>query len=490
MLQMRRTSCRTPPRYRLCAHGLSLALAITGATVTGVEAQSEYHWSDQFGNRSTLLNGTMIGSVSDLGAVFYNPGRLAQLDRPGFLITAEAIEWNTVKIESGTGEDLELEQDNFRFLPSIVAGLFSLPFLEGHKFAYSILARRKSETDLHVAIEAQEDLIAPLPGEEHYLGAWESEGKLTETWVGITWAHEISPKISLGVSTFGTYLGRNQRIELDVRTVPVDGDPFILIRSRDYRSDSYGVLWKAGVAADFEPFRAGLSITTPRITLFGDGSIRFEDLLTVPDPAVVDPGVVPRVTGFHEEELDVSSHTPWAIGGGVSWVAERFVFHVSGEWYAGVPQYQVMAADTIRSQSSGELTEYRVMDELKAVFNFGTGLEWQVSDALSAYGSVAWDHSSAPEDPLRPFAFGDSVSVSTAQADAIRLGTGASLETRWIDLTAGFSFGSTKETLGHPLIAADSGLPGPIPAGAELALRRDRWRFLLGFSIPYVGIEG
>lgn len=487
---MRRISCRTPPRYWLCARGLSLALAVTGATVTGVEAQSEYHWADQFGNRSTLLNGTMIGSVSDLGAVFYNPGRLAQLDRPGFLITAEAIEWNTVKIESGTGEDLELEQDNFRFLPSIVAGLFSLPFLEGHKFAYSVLVRRKGASDLQVATEAQQDLIAQLPGEEHYLGAWESEGKLTETWVGISWAHEISPKISLGVSTFGTYLGRNQRIELDVRTVPVDGDPFILIRSRDYRSDSYGLLWKAGVAADFKPFRAGLSITTPRITLFGAGSIRLEDLLTVPDPSGVDPGVEPRVTRFREEDLAVSSHTPWAIGGGASWVAERWAFHVSGEWYSGVPQYQVMAADTIRSQSSGELTEYRVMDELKAVFNFGAGLEWQVSDAFSAYGSVAWDNSAAPGDPFQPFAFGDSVSISIAQADALRLGSGVSLETRWIDLTAGFSFGGTKETLGNPLIAADSGLTGPIPVDAELALRRDRWRLLLGFSFPYVGIEG
>ena len=92
-------------RSRLPAVSGAVLLTLVLAPTPG-GAQSEYHWSDQFGNRSTLLNGTMIGGVSDLGAVFYNPGRLAQLDRPGFLLTAEAFEVNHVELEGGSGTDL------------------------------------------------------------------------------------------------------------------------------------------------------------------------------------------------------------------------------------------------------------------------------------------------------------------------------------------------------------------------------------------------
>ena len=33
-------------------------------------AQEAHYWSEQFGNRSMLLGGAVIGSVFDLGAVF------------------------------------------------------------------------------------------------------------------------------------------------------------------------------------------------------------------------------------------------------------------------------------------------------------------------------------------------------------------------------------------------------------------------------------
>ena len=151
-------------------------------------------------------------------------------------------------MEFRKGETDELEQIHFRGVPSLVAGLFTLPFLPGHRFAYSFLTRRRSEADLLHTTEVELDLIPQLPGEESFIGTWESAGKLDENWVGLSWAHELSPKVSIGVSTFGTYLGRKKRFELDVRTVPTTGDPAVHIRSREYRFSSYSLLWKAGLA--------------------------------------------------------------------------------------------------------------------------------------------------------------------------------------------------------------------------------------------------
>ena len=162
------------------------------------------------------------------------------------------------------------------------------------------------------------------------------------------------------------------------------------------------------------------------------------------------------------------------------------MIHASGEWYSGVSQYQIMEVDSARSQSSGDFQEYHVLDELKPVFNFGAGIEWQVSDAFSVYGSLVRDGSAAPENLSHPFAFGNQVSNSLTQADRFHLGAGVSLEAKWIDFTAGLNYGAMNEGLENPLngTGPDPGIALPIEPDLTLSTRR--WRFLVGFSIPMV----
>ena len=44
---------------------------------TQLFTQENNYWNIQYGTRSTLLGGAVIGSVSDLSATFYNPGAIA-----------------------------------------------------------------------------------------------------------------------------------------------------------------------------------------------------------------------------------------------------------------------------------------------------------------------------------------------------------------------------------------------------------------------------
>lgn len=462
--------------------GVSCALAATPRPGT---AQSEYHWSDQFGNKSTLLNGTVIGGVSDLGAVFYNPGRLAQLRRPGFLLTGEAFEVNRVEVRVGEQDLDKVKQATVRGVPSLVAGMFTLPFLPGHRFAYSFLTRRRSGFDLFLPMEAHQDLLPEVPGQETLVGSWESVSSLDENWVGISWAHDLSPRMSVGVSTFGTYLGRKRRVELNARAVTEPGDASTFSRLREYRFRSYGLLWKAGLAADLAPFRLGLSITTPGITALGTGSIRYENLVISPDTGPATPEK-DEVVVFRETGLKTATHSPASVGAGVSWIGQRAEIHLSGEWYSGVPRYRILGVDSIPSQSSADLVEYHVVDELRSIFNFGAGMEWQVSETFSAYGSIITDASSAPEDPYLPLAFGDLVSNSASQADGFHLGAGVSLEVSWIDLTAGITYGSTRETMENPVDTAGQELGQWIATAQPIRITRQRLRFLLGFTIPMV----
>jgi hypothetical protein len=448
-------------------------------------AQGEYHWSDQFGNKSTLLNGTVIAGVSDLGAVFYNPGRLAQILRPEFLLTAEAFEMTQVEAMAGTGEKDQIEQVKIRGLPSLVSGVFTLPSLPGHRFAYSFLTRRHSDSNLLSTSKEEGDFYPDIPGQEIYLGSWETVSKLDEKWVGITWARPISPRVSLGLSTFMTYRGRTRRVETNDRVVTGGGEASVVSRFREYRFSSYGLVWKGGVAVERNGFRVGLTATTPEITPLGSGSVRYEDLFVRPGtPGAGSPADVAVL--FHEKGLKTRTHSPISLGAGVSWIISRGEIHLGGEWYSGVSRYRVLGADSIPGPISGEAYAYEVVDELKPVFNIGLGIEWQVSQALSAYGSLIRDASAASGDLPSPFSFESQVGSSIFNGDGFHAGGGLSVESRWVHLTAGATYGEVRGKMERPFGSAtmDSGLG--VPELEEIRTLRRRWRFLLGFSIPLV----
>ena len=95
-----------------------------------------------------LLNGTVTGSVADLGAVYYNPARLGLVDKPAFLISADVFQLTRVKMEDGLGENIDFTESDFGSAPSLVAGTFKIKKLPKQRFAYSILTRNSSDLSI------------------------------------------------------------------------------------------------------------------------------------------------------------------------------------------------------------------------------------------------------------------------------------------------------------------------------------------------------
>lgn len=54
-----------------------IAISFILLLTTSIQGQEDNYWNIQYGTRSTLLGGTVIGSVSDLSATYYNPGAIA-----------------------------------------------------------------------------------------------------------------------------------------------------------------------------------------------------------------------------------------------------------------------------------------------------------------------------------------------------------------------------------------------------------------------------
>ena len=78
-----------------------------------IYAQSGHYWTESFGTRSMLLNGVVIGSVEDLGAVFYNPARISQFESPAFVISGQVYQLSKTTIKNGLGDGLDLKKSTF-----------------------------------------------------------------------------------------------------------------------------------------------------------------------------------------------------------------------------------------------------------------------------------------------------------------------------------------------------------------------------------------
>jgi hypothetical protein len=186
-------------------------------------AQEAHYWSEQFGNRSMLLGGAVIGSVFDLGAVFYNPGRLGLIENPAFVLSAKAYQWDRYTIE-GQDRNGALKQSKFGGAPSLVAGTFKVPFLENDQFAYAFLTRQRSSSNFFTRVELEGDFFPSIPGRDLFEGKGQFDSELREEWIGLTWSRGLREGLSFGLSTFVTTTNRSQDLSADLRALGEFGD--------------------------------------------------------------------------------------------------------------------------------------------------------------------------------------------------------------------------------------------------------------------------
>jgi len=247
--------------------------------VARLNAQDGHYWSQRYGTTSTLLGGVVIGSVEDLGAVFYNPGQLAMAADPSFLISAKVYQLEKFKVEDALGTNRDLKDTNFRGAPDLLAGSFDFKSLPNHRFGYSFLTRRRSEFDVVTRAEIITDAVSSIPGDELLTGELQVFTDVKEEWLGLTWSYKASPKISFGLSNFLAQRSKADIFNIRLQALTNTNTVVIFNNNRDFEMNNLGLLWKGGLAFNFSPLTAGLVITTPRINISGSGSYLFEDFL-------------------------------------------------------------------------------------------------------------------------------------------------------------------------------------------------------------------
>ena len=184
--------------------------ALVGVVPDQAAAQDTHYWNKQYGPRSMLLGGAVIGSVQDMSATYYNPGAMGYIEKPELLLSANAYEITSLTIKDGRDDGINVENSDFNPLPNMLAGAFRFTWLRKNKLAYSFLTRHSFDAEVSGARVGPVDIL-PQPGEEDFAGAIDANRKAKELWAGVTWARgAVGRKVGFGVTNLPVDLERRQ----------------------------------------------------------------------------------------------------------------------------------------------------------------------------------------------------------------------------------------------------------------------------------------
>ena len=420
-----------------------------------VQSQDHHYWTQQFGSRSALMGGAVIGGVRDTSAGFYNPGALGFINQPTLSVSANGYQLERFSIENGIGTDDSLNSDKLTVIPLLASGTFIFERFPEHAFGYTLLAKNQTSIDLSGRINKNFDVIGNIPrpdgsvlfqGEEKFIGQLIANSEVTELWGGLSWARKVRPHISVGATTF--FALRNQSQSKTVTARAVNGN-FITSADRLDYIDFWNlrILLKMGVAAEFEPLKIGLTLTTPSRNLFGQGTVAGErSFNNFYDPE--QDQLVGELVSNRESNLDTTYRSPLSIAAGFEYALTKQTTIASTlEWFERQENYEVITPgahsflrdiiidsiisfDETSAESRGLI---QVTDAAESVVNFAFAIEHSFNKTTKGYVSFLTDHESNVNDH-------SSNSLGMTTWDIYHFTIGASFRRKRSELAVGLTY--------------------------------------------------
>ena len=440
---------------------------IFAAVINNASAQDTHYWNLQYGTRSNLLGGAVIGSVNDMAATYYNPAALALFPAPEILLSGKVYQYSSLSLSNGAGPGKDLTSSTIEAAPTLFAGSFTFDWLGDHTLSYSILTRQR----MNFGIEGRRGGVRDTEaGEELVAGELIANQDLSDLWIGLTWAVKLSPNIAFGVTPYLSVRNQKTRKHAYTETLDQVGDVSAAIITQQFEYKNYRLLAKVGFGANFDPLTLGISLTTPSLSLTGSGS----SLVNLLNSGAASNDETAFIANY-QQDVSARHHLPLSIGVGAGYRLGKHRLHFSTEWYDKVDRYNVLDSQEFIAQSSGDAFPNRVDAELKSVLNYGFGAEFYLNDHLNLFVSYITDFSAAVPDTRT------NLTVSTW--DIFHISSGASFSIGRSEFTVGinYAFGSAK--LRGPVNLSEGNVKNKLTELLENSdLDYKRLKFLIGFS--------
>lgn len=348
-----------------------------------VNAQQDNLWTTEFGSRSALTGGAVTASVRDNSAIFYNPGALGFIKSSNIGLSANIVNFYSTYIKDGAGEGSNMYYPYFNFVPQFLSGVVKLKQVPDVTFTYAVFNKQKSKLTFFQKSNEKIDLFPQYPGDEDFYSSYQYNNEILETWVGVGAGYLLSPKWSVGLTTFFSYRSEINYESID-NVVFNDNKEIVAntIFSNQLNLDQLAVLFKAGVAYEDEYVNWGATITTSgiRINLFTGALIERKE-------NVIMPGVKDHYYQIYNDWTDAWYKHPWEFDTGIQFAMARGVLSARITYFGGADPYTVVKFDDESIVSSNTGTplfpkKNEVKYASKPVVNFAFGFEREITDNI------------------------------------------------------------------------------------------------------------
>jgi hypothetical protein len=394
-------------------------------------AQDAHYWTLQYGPRSSLLGGAVIGSVDDVSATFYNPGAVSLASDLAFAISTDVFEYSSITLEDGGGSGVDLGTAKTGLRPSLVAGTISRDlFGGGGILAYSALTRSRGTQDLAGAVILTADDLPPEAGLDDAVGAVDFTGRFNDFWGGLTYSQGLGEHFGLGATWYAAVRSQNRQRHSTAALVGNDGSGTSEIDNSGGEYSTFRTLFKFGASFQTGSLSGGATLTTPSIHITGSGELALNRSTIGPDTTALLAGI--------QTGLPAEYRSPLSVGGGLAWRIGAARIHGSLEWFDKVDQYVVIQGDSLYAQEpENEVVVLDAVHEQASVTNWGMGLEYKLSETFSGYLSYFTDGSSVDDNLERT-----GLSIVPIDIQTLTVGTDFVLRSARFTLGVGYGWGS------------------------------------------------
>lgn len=378
-----------------------------------VFSQNNY-WAQQFGSRSSLMGGAVVGGVQDNSAIYYNPAGIAYIDSAHLNVSANAYGIDYVQYKNGAGTDLDLTSLKILVYPQFISGLIKFKMIPKLKMAYCLLTRYRNEMKMHADNTIPDYGIfkpaAPYDTMQYYYGTFDAELSSISQWGGFSVGYKFTPFFAIGLTTFVTYTHydgfRKTLCTADVGHPDPDSSYMAKFSSYEYNSvDHFGLVWKLGFQFNWERFKLGVTFTTPNISLFGFTRIGRTLEYSNQDRFINDSIPIGRhpswLVSDDKNNLPTNLRSPLslAIGFEYDFPKTNTKLTFSGEYFMPIINYSVASSDApvyVRPTDQYNNATYnqpfmQLNDSRFAVINIGMGFEQRISKKTIFYFGARTD---------------------------------------------------------------------------------------------------
>lgn len=438
-------------------------------------AQQGNYKFNNFGNRTILLGGNVTGSVEDFGLAYYNPARLTEIENNGFAFNAKAYEYSTYKLKNAIDENSAPKDSQFSAIPTTAAGTFSL---FGTRFAYSFFTKYATNARLNYRTGIiEDDLVDILPGQERYTIDFLVNNVLNEQLIGLTWAHAINEKFSLGISVFGSVYKYEGGTNLEYSIQAEDNRVAYYQNRPNFRQDSYGLVVKIGASYHFPKFDFGVNINVPYLEVFHKGRFNYQKIIS---------GISPdndQLYNYKLDNLNANRKEPLGVSLGAGIPIKTHTLHVNLDYVLGLSPYSRLEVPDIDT-GNDDLTSISFEERRRSVINFGVGGEFYLNEFVNLYTGFSTDFNALSTDSDVLEVEGNPAINSDFGSDYIHASMGAELKLKWANLILGATHTrSTTDFLSPSSIPSDD---LNIAEDTHAVLSFTRWQFIVGLDIPFL----